>query len=59
MRSPFTVPVIPADADASRHIFLWLTDYLFQTAGNVYYRAGRISARVNGDTVSSDGNRCK
>ncbi|XP_038070362.1 lipopolysaccharide-binding protein-like [Patiria miniata] len=49
--APYTVPVIPSDPDVSRHVFLWVTDYLFQTAANVYYEAGRFRFTVTQDNL--------
>ncbi|XP_022098108.1 lipopolysaccharide-binding protein-like [Acanthaster planci] len=49
--APFNVPTIPADPDVSHHAFLWITDYLFETAGYVYYKAGRFAYNVTQDKL--------
>ena len=49
--APFTVPFIPPDADVSRHVFLYITDYFFETAGYVYYKAGMLKFTLTQDKV--------
>ncbi|XP_038070176.1 bactericidal permeability-increasing protein-like [Patiria miniata] len=49
--APYTVPVIRPDPDVSRHVFLWVTDYLFQTAAYVYYEAGKFEFNVTQDKM--------
>ena len=49
--APFTVPVIPSDPDESRHMFLWITDYMLETAGYVYYKAGVLAYNATQDKV--------
>ncbi|XP_033626125.1 bactericidal permeability-increasing protein-like [Asterias rubens] len=49
--APFTVPVIPSDPDESRHMFLWITDYMLETAGYVYYKAGVLAYNATQDKL--------
>ncbi len=49
--APFTVPVIPSDPDTSRQMFLWITDYMLETAGYVYYKAGLMAYNVTKDKL--------
>ena len=42
MEAPFTPPYLPAISENTSMVYMWLTDYMANTAGFVYQTAGKL-----------------
>lgn len=45
-------PVLPAVSQTDKMIYVWLTDYVADTAGFVYQKGGELAYNVTPDMVS-------
>ena len=54
VEAPFTPPPLPPVNDTSRMMYVWLTDYIANTAGFVYQSAGFLQYNVTPNTVSTN-----
>ena len=50
---PLTPPALPAPTKAERMVYVWLTDYVGDTAGIIYQEAGVLAYNVTPDMVCS------
>ncbi|XP_072169712.1 bactericidal permeability-increasing protein-like [Diadema setosum] len=48
---PLPVPGVPADSDTSRMVFLWITEYLPNSAGYVLQEVGFLQYNVTQDNI--------
>ncbi|XP_072022258.1 bactericidal permeability-increasing protein-like [Amphiura filiformis] len=53
--APFPVPPIPNDPDDSNMVEVWITQFLFQSAGYVYFKAGYLEYNLTQDKLPSGG----
>ena len=53
VEAPFTPSPIPQPTDASRMMYIWLTDYIANTAGFVYQQAGSLQVLITPNMVPS------
>eukprot|EP00731_Ephydatia_muelleri_P031068 Em0022g582a len=53
VEAPFTPSPIPQPTDTSRMLYIWLTDYIADTAGFVYQQAGILQVVVTPNMVPS------
>lgn len=51
--APFSPAPIPASSDTSRMLFLWITDYVANTAGYVYTEADVLKYTVHANQIPS------
>ena len=51
--APFTPNPLPAMNDTGKMMYVWLTEYLADTAGFVYQQAGELNYNVTPDKVST------
>ena len=54
VEAPFSAPPLPAIASYDKMMYLWLTDYIANTAGVVYQQAGILQVTVTPDMVCVD-----
>jgi len=52
VEAPYTPPPLPAVTNTSRMMYVWLTDYIANTAGFVYQEAGFLQYNITPSTVS-------
>ncbi len=50
---PLTPPTLPAPSKTDKMIYVWLTDYVGDTAGYIYQQAGLLAYNVTPDMVPS------
>ena len=53
VEAPFSPPPLPPIKDTSKMLYVWLTDYIADTAGFVYERAGILQYTITPDMVPS------
>ena len=53
VEAPLSPPVLPAVSKADKMVYVWLTDYVADTAGIVYQKSGELAYNVTPDMVSS------
>ena len=51
--APFTPNPLPAVNDTGKMMYVWLTEYLADTAGFVYQQAGELNYNVTPDKASA------
>ena len=51
VESPLSAPPLPPLSKADRMVYVWLTDYVANTAGYVYQAAGVMAYNVTPDMV--------
>ncbi|KAJ8041435.1 Bactericidal permeability-increasing protein [Holothuria leucospilota] len=49
--APFKIPTIPSDPDVSRMVFMWMTDYVANSAGYVLHNTGFFQYNVTQDEI--------
>lgn len=52
VEAPFTPTALPKISDSSKMLYVWLTEYIADTAGFVYQQAGILDYNVTADMVS-------
>lgn len=52
VEAPYTPPPLPPINDTSKMLYIWLTDYIADTAGYVYQAAGALQYTITADMVS-------
>lgn len=55
VEAPVTPPPLPAISKTDRMMYVWLTDYVANTAGYVYQVAGALAYNVTPDKVNTSG----
>lgn len=50
--APFSPAPLPPDSESAKMVYVWVTDYLLNTAGLVYQDAGILNETVTPSTVS-------
>ena len=50
--APFSPAPLPADSDSTKMVYVWVTDYILNTAGLVYQDAGILNETVTPSMVS-------
>ena len=51
--APFSPVSLPADSESAKMAYVWLTDYVVNTAGLVYQDAGFLNETVTPSMVSA------
>lgn len=54
VEAPVTPPTLPAISKTDKMVYVWLTDYVADTAGYVYQVAGKLAYNVTPDMVSGE-----
>ena len=55
---PYTPPTLPTLSDSSKMMYVWLTDYIADSAGFVYQQAGILDYNVTADMVCAECSYC-
>ena len=50
--APFSPAPLPPDSESTKMVYIWVTDYLLNTAGLVYQDAGILNETVTPSMVS-------
>ena len=50
--APFSPAPLPPDSESAKMVYIWVTDYLLNTAGLVYQDAGILNETVTPSMVS-------
>ena len=51
VEAPMSPVALPAMSKTDRMLYVWFTDYVANTAGFVYYTAGKLAYNVTPDMV--------
>ena len=58
VEAPMTPPALPAISNTDKMVYVWLTDYVADTAGFVYQAAGKLAYNVTPDMVHQSSRYC-